>query len=826
MTHQVTSGAKPSSLTQTASAVLLKLPHIAAWQIAHPPAVAGPTPNEPIVAALPAMQRGAVWKPKQVEMLWDSIARGFPVGAFLLAPYDAARGEQAAKHGHAAQAANYHLLDGQQRSTAIALGFLNPWTLTSGETTSEELTAPASAVLWVDLAPAEEKSDAEFVFRVVTRSHPWGYRRSNAEETLSVSAIRKALDEGFRPAMSDEEMKKRPPHEIPLTHVWPADAVAPVPLVFVIEALMSETADSLDQVTRELQKRLEKLPFWNAKEGSWPAIRKKVVEALDASEGIWPILVERLRASATLTANYGVPALILPQTARPDSGSRADPLETLFIRVNQAGTRLEGEELIYSILKSSWTDAPQFVEQLAHRLTHPPRLVMLATRLVLAGMQSDTDTRPPATPDVAQFRRLVHGQDKDRPDFKARLTGFVRGEAKAVFEEAKTLLVDTTLPGGEYALPPVLAFELAHKSPDVALLLLYWVMRMREAKLVPTGITAIQRRRLLGFLTALAWFAPDPGNAVAVVWPDLKQASPKTLPDFFARPAFEKMLKLGRYGKLLACPLPTPDVLETVIRNRVTAPQHAEYAGFKDSDSTFWKKWNWYDWLQRSQPGVLKDWFAQHVDAVWQSGEGVDKDLVDLKRDEAWRHFSDQLRNKKSLLLYVQRAWLNKWFPGYDPSVPDQIEDKNRPWDYDHIHPQRYMTTETGGSRRDIPQIIWDWHGSIGNFRAWPLEANRSDGDLSPKTKLSDVSDQEKRYHMATPQDECDASFVGYQKDDWDDWCASVPKEVESGEKPVRYLAYSNYGAARQALVRAITTRFCKLYRHWYEGLKIGDLMP
>ncbi|TSE28138.1 hypothetical protein Ttaiw_02673 [Tepidimonas taiwanensis] len=584
-------------------------------------------------------------------MLWDSIVRGFPIGAFFLAPYVDARGVQQSKYGQASQPANYHLLDGQQRSTAIALGFLNAWGPASNKTTSEDSTSRVSAVLWVDLAPADEKSDAEFVFRVVTRSHPWGYRRSNAEVTLSISAIRKALDEGFRPAMSDPKMRALPPHQIPLTHVWPADAEAPVPLVFVIEALMSDETASLDQVTDKLRAKLASLPFWDAKEGSWPAIRQKVEEAIDAREGIWPTLVEHLRASATLKAAYGVPALILPQTVRPDSGLQADPLETLFIRVNQAGTQLEGEELMYSILKSSWTEAPRFVERLAHRLAHPPRLVMLATRLVLAKMQRNNDTRHPAVPGVAQFRRLVHGQDKDRPDFKALLTDFVQSEGKAVFEEAKKLLVDTNLPGGEYALPPVLAFELAHKSPDVALLLLYWVMRMREAKLAPTGITEDQRRRLLGFLTALAWFAPDADNAVAAVWSDLKQASPATLPDFFARPAFEKALQLGQNDKLLACPLPTPEVLEAVVAVCVT--KSTRHGGFNKPDSDFWSKWRWYDDLQQTPPEEWRRWFEQHVDHIWQKGDGVDQNVLINKRSEAWGHFSHQLWVKKSLLLYV-----------------------------------------------------------------------------------------------------------------------------------------------------------------------------
>ena len=33
---------------------------------------------------IPAIQRGLVWKPHQVELLWDSILRKFPIGAFTL----------------------------------------------------------------------------------------------------------------------------------------------------------------------------------------------------------------------------------------------------------------------------------------------------------------------------------------------------------------------------------------------------------------------------------------------------------------------------------------------------------------------------------------------------------------------------------------------------------------------------------------------------------------------------------------------------------------------------------------------------------------------
>ena len=50
------------------------LQEIANWQL---------NTNESLVQ-LPSVQRGFVWKPKQIEDLWDSILRGYPIGSFML----------------------------------------------------------------------------------------------------------------------------------------------------------------------------------------------------------------------------------------------------------------------------------------------------------------------------------------------------------------------------------------------------------------------------------------------------------------------------------------------------------------------------------------------------------------------------------------------------------------------------------------------------------------------------------------------------------------------------------------------------------------------
>ena len=141
-------------------------------------------------------------------------------------------------------AATHHLLDGQQRSNAIALGFLNAWVATSEE---------ATAALWLDLeAPAvSAKDDREFVFRVLTRTHPWGYRYQRLAEggpRLTAHQIREATA-GYR--------KATPAHrwtdtgDVPIALSWPWDAKAPVPVPLLIDAV-SSGGDIRQRVLEEL----------------------------------------------------------------------------------------------------------------------------------------------------------------------------------------------------------------------------------------------------------------------------------------------------------------------------------------------------------------------------------------------------------------------------------------------------------------------------------------------------------------------------------------------------------------------------------------------
>ena len=104
--------------------------------------------------SIPDIQRGLVWNAAQMEVFWDSLLRGIPVGIFT-----------------AAELNNENiLLDGQQRYNAVKSAFDSK-----------------NGILWCCIF--DEKSDInifnrKYLFRWITESHPWGWN-FNADEKSS-----------------------------------------------------------------------------------------------------------------------------------------------------------------------------------------------------------------------------------------------------------------------------------------------------------------------------------------------------------------------------------------------------------------------------------------------------------------------------------------------------------------------------------------------------------------------------------------------------------------------------------------------------------------
>lgn len=821
---------QPAEHTQNgmgANLMLLTLAQVAAWQIDYQSA------HPCCKAELPALQRGAVWKPGQIEVLWDSIFQGFPLGAFLLSPFDANLGQQSFKYqtpSAQTMPPTHMLLDGQQRANGIALGFLNPWCSTPPA-------ADLKSVLWVDLAPPPKGRDVAYMFRTVTRAHPWGYSLVDPESRITQHQIRLSLL-AFR-AASDPLYDAAKPHEIPLHSVWPWDAVAPVPVSLLVQAL-HDTQGAVAQAKGYAWQAIQQLAFmrtiadgqkeplsdhirhWSAQQDT---VRSAFNDRNSRLDDILALLWQRM-------SEYVIPANIVPIYALgKTSYSTADAaqpnsVETLFIRVNSAGTALGGEELMYSLIKSSWIDAPKAIGQLTHRLATPARIALLASRLVLARHQraqqqanlfgeNTSNLRLIVTPSVDDFRRLMNGQNKEHPAFAQDLKSYISGDGLQVFEAAHRFLTQ-----GQHGLPPVLANELAQRSPDVLFLFLCWLDRLRfdsaavQLDAVDSTISTPAARRVLGFLTSLAWFAKPENKprAVNTIWHGLQTLSTDKLPEFFNRERFLKTMAIDINGKQNMIPVLAPDVLQRALQKCILG-----YQGCKEtisrSDSTIWTDWNKWEWLiDQKRPRDIDD--ALHH--IFQEANLTEGETVSERVRATWNQFMEALMGNKSMLLYAQRDWINSWFSDFDPSLPEFLEDKNRPWDYDHIHPKSFLQGRNGGTLQGLPQIIKDWHNSIGNLRAWPLEANRSDGDAAPSIKLKTASPEEAKYGI-TDANKCEASFIP-PKDFSRHWSLCDPahgKKLNDSD---------NTFPERQALVNAMVWRFLAIYRQWYDDLKLSTL--
>ena len=828
---------------------LLSISEVAAWQvdIALPCAKAG---DPGICAVLPALQRGSVWKPQQTERLWDSMLRGFPVGAFLFSPFD---DEANKKYGQRKfkldqvtsniqkpdKQSTHYLLDGQQRATTIALGFHDIWETEYLESRKD------GPVLWIDLADEPTEDGCEYLLRLITRSHPWGYKGTNSEERLEARDMRSAFENYKK--VAPKNLQSLNPAQFPLQHVWPWEAGAPIPLAFIIKSVRSKKTD----IAKEVRKELCRLPYWiESKDG--PAKMKNgksfcntLLAALDGTNPVlkqrFDQIVDSVRTLVAENSRYGIPALMLPptfkelvekkgQTLKIDQPvkEKQDSVETLFVRVNAGGTRLEGEELIYSLLKSAWKDAPQAIEKLqpnGHHLLTPARMVTLITRVLLAREQKlDVNNNYPAPPpalEVIRFRRLIR-----EDEFRGKMKAFIGGPASNIIDIAYRLLsLDLEDPStDQYRLPPSLVAKLTQgeTGADVMLLLLRWLDMMTAAKLDPLALTNNQRCLLLGFLTALSWFSVDASRCLRRLWPALQKCPPEKLKNFFNETRFALLRPADPVKGFVMLPIIPPSVLEELVKCRVTNGR-GPYGGFGKRGHSFWGTGNWkhYQVLVtdefKSLPLELKRWLRnvplQSKTLIPNAADAEDRDAMLLA---AWGDFLGRIWSDRNLLQYAQRDWLIKWFPQFDPTLPDQMEDINRPWDYDHIHAYNFIK-----GKQDIPSVIKDWHSSMGNLRAWPMELNRADQDGAPHLKLNPVSIPiaETRYQIANVKSLRVASFISDLA--WNKWENSVPND------PGRYLAKPKDDTehyCRMNAVNAITLRFCEIYREWHTALRLNGL--
>ncbi|MFA6549713.1 MAG: DUF262 domain-containing protein, partial [Candidatus Margulisiibacteriota bacterium] len=460
--------------------------------------------------SLPPVQRGFVWKPYQIENLWDSLLRGFPIGAFVLSKK---------RNISVNNTEMFDLLDGQQRASAICLGFGRKAFKTSQERYR----------IFIDLIKPSN-DNREYIFRVITKSHPWGYQKTDNTKTLESGNITKAQNiYGYDNYLQEE-----------LARFFPYDADLPVPFeLFIESALKSKDLN-------ELINEIEKWPYWQTVIKLWKNKRKEVEDAFDGEDGAYSGSSTRIRTRIKLI--YGIvkdmlndveiPALYLDlekiaqnkygaikETQDEESDETDDEIENLFVRLNSEGTPLRGEELNYSILKSHINQRLQEkIEEECKGLFYPSRFITIMYRLFQNKKQSVDAISLRIKP--KNFQKTMQQKSQNKGEFEFYLEDVFsnrRYEGKTLLEYTQYIL-DYDENKNAYGLPYLIKSRIGESAPEIMFMLLYRIEN-RGDRFEPNSKT---QRRMIGMVTLFSWFVRGSrskrhSKLLSTIWPAVKK---------------------------------------------------------------------------------------------------------------------------------------------------------------------------------------------------------------------------------------------------------------------------------------------------------------
>lgn len=740
-------------------------------------------------ADLPVIQRGFVWNVNQIERLWDSIARRFPIGSVMLRRLSASESEEppVAKKQEGNQEGvirkenlrRYFLLDGQQRATSIALGFKNVWSNSSNQEEKDRRT------LWVDISK-KPKDERAFLFRMTSQAHPWGYSDSmNAtQEPKRISA--EEMREAHKAILAVCSFKNltdvKKPYEIPVNFAFPWHTEAPVPLAFILESLPLDGGVDVERVSRTILDKMHTLPVWDwyknpSDTGAEEPFLEKLAEKCKKLETIlknpgdnaaaqFRSLVEGLHYALNKTEIPAPVLTVYPQTLDENTPEQQDPEFNLFERINTAGTALTREEINYSMLKSVWRESSGIIDHLLdqRQICGPARLVSLLSRLLLTVEERKGNTtalRDSLT--IPQFRKAIES------GLGKRLEKFCRdGDGVG----AKLILSRTweLLTGMDYGLPAVLAADITWRNEDLVLLLMTWVYRIEEERLYG-GIDESIRRSTLGFVTAIHWFSPNVSGCVRFLGGKLL-ACEKDLATFFGPTIMERLLEYK--------------INESRVMNAISDPKslHRVLGSWNRTGEEPQNLWEMYF----SQPSPeQQDLYA--------------KLYPDDDSHKAISDFLNMVCHDKRLLLYAQRSYVGKWFGWFDPTQIARVNDHNVPWDFDHILPWSWVGNERIYS--PVPKSVRVFVNSIGNLRAWPAEYNRSKGNRAM------FEEEIAEYGLLSKTDIYDASFVKHHES----W--NKLEELSGGD----FWSSGNELEIFRRFHPIVTARIVDIYEEWHTNL-------
>lgn len=715
--------------------------------------------NNPFIQ-LPPLQRGDVWKVAQVERLWDSVLRGFPIGSFLLAPSKAGAPARSLISPEQKPAARdgWFLLDGQQHTRALMLGFPPK---------------KQTACLWIDMAPQTlSMLDRAFLFRLCTEQHPWGMQQNEPDRKIEDYALldaRRQLRE-VRPEKA-EDVKLHHDYGLSPDYTWPVRSTLPVPFADLVARVDECKRQSGNVCAIKWDDLLPKSKSDNL--GKHPKSSDQSILAAIAKMLERKVVLLKLDPEAD--------PFHLEQTGAPDA------METLFERVNSAGTRLEGEVMMFSLLKAKWSGAYTLVQTIADHdkagLLPPTGIVLSATRLARAQLiQSGNsgDDEDVAKPKVRQFRRWIAEKAVDGGSdgpFLLQMKRFIdkqqeSGEPRFVHIVLDFLKVAQYREGDDIGLPRPLLLALDRYAIDVVL---RWIDIRRDSHNFG-DVLAESRLPILRFLihSLLAWTHPEKAS----------------------RRAFSVLSCEGNDQ------FPDMKIYEGLIKEEEGPPVALTMPGSRDMEKCV------------IPPQGNDDW------------RGL-RSYQELFSSVPHGEFVRRFWNKKEMLLWFQRARLDQLFRDYDPLKMRS----SSPFDYDHILPSSHLlrqgkspTFEENMDAEESGRFLdnrWLYRDSIGNYRIWPGWLTRSDQDSAPDKKfrclhqVGDLAsnDQLREIGFKNRSEICPASAI-------------PNNHIELWQKASGDLLDWKNPERRKGFQCAVESRVVSLYKSLYDALEYRDWLP
>lgn len=421
---------------------------------------------------LPPIQRGFVWKPKEIVELWDSLLRGMPIGSLMVSKLSK---EQKAlsldskdRKTVLIDTEAMGLLDGQQRTLAMLLGWPD--------------SQSSQHCLWIDLSE-NGQAGAQFELRITTKTQPFGFQRFSHSRLSKHDRkqARDTYDKDYLRSNTERDCELFDLDEIKQPRPWKANKSV---------TFFLRLRDAWDAF-RKVDEKIEFAEHINLFLQTPEVDKNKLDNLYDAFKRM-----ELLEVPLVLVPEY----ISQPQKINDNSFTQNDapaPLILLFERIGRSGTSLSPEDLLFAMIKQQWPEAHDLVEKIhidtkVKYLMSSTDYVMTAYRLGSAEIGVADNPRP--TPnDFHRHLGSLLGKDGDN---SGPLHKYLKEDTLA---SAFDSLYNTMTYQGDVDDIGIPYLMLPHFSRGLIQVLLRWIMLNPDEKIITKS-----RRDIIAF--ALFWY--------------------------------------------------------------------------------------------------------------------------------------------------------------------------------------------------------------------------------------------------------------------------------------------------------------------------------